>query len=917
MNIMNRLPKEISRVATLEIVLLAAVTGACFAIPVTAEEAEDQAEKILEEIVVIGSRIKRPVDDTALPVTLFSAEDVKLTGEASVAEVLRRLPFNSFGSSTPAGSGGTTGQHVATVDLRGLGFGRTLPLLNGRRLPPDGTFFAFDTNLSFIPSAIIERVEVLRGGGSPVYGSDALGGVLNVVLKDDYDGGEVSVQYGSPFDIGGDEIVASGVYGINSDRGNLTFSAEYRDIGGTQRGEIREIAAGSDLGFGYISSGFPTTFTILDAFGDGTNISSPFIAAPGCDPARIRSTAGTTITNPDTMETITYANTTECRFNNNDDFDFTSDSELISLFIRGNYNLTNSLNLFAELLYSELDTDSNGGARTVFGLTMDSANPNNPTAGATMANPLFGVSGPRDLSFNLTAPAPGLNIIETEQILATIGMEWEASSGTLEVSYNWTESDADQTFANTQSTANIQAAIDSGALNPFGAGTDARSAFANGASAFLRHSTGELETFNISWNGAMSALDLATGTPLYAIGYEYRQESYFEEGSGDGFGQGFNGGFAVPADNERKIDSLFTELIMPLGESLELSWAGRWDSYDVPDFSELTNRYALAWQLSPSLSVRASLSEGIAAPNLFFVGSGTTQLVTTAVDTLRCNEAGNDPTDPACQPVSFVQTIKGGSDLSPETADNYNLGFSWVVNDNWLLAVDYWKVELEDQVANLNSGTVLELEASGADLNAFGVSVTRDSNGMIVGLTSGATNVTGFETDGFDFDIRYQSEWAGIGDFSSSLILTWIDSYDRAAAPGEPVLSALGYRGQGGSLPGGPKYKGVWNNSLRSGELLYNVAVNFIDGYDGRTPEQALIQQVPPIGDVSKFITVDASVTWNTYGSSELYLGFRNILDEEPTVSRAIFGTGAFDQGNSSILGRVLSLRFTHRFAQQ
>ncbi|WIO74643.1 TonB-dependent receptor [Porticoccaceae bacterium LTM1] len=916
MNIMNRLSKEISRAVRLEVVLLAAISGVCFTNSVIAEEAEDQGEKVLEEVVVIGSRIKRPVDDTALPVTLFSAEDVKLTGEASVAEVLRRLPYNSFGSSTPTGSGGSTGQHVATVDLRGLGFGRTLTLLNGRRLPPDGTFFAFDTNLNFIPSATIERIEVLRGGGSPVYGSDALGGVLNVVLKDNYEGGEVNVQYGSPFDIGGDEVVVGGLYGLNFDRGNLTISAEYRDIGNTQRGEISALAAGPDLGFGYISSGFPTTFNILDAFGDGTDISSPLIAAPNCDPSRIRSTAGAIITNPDTMETITYANTTECRFNNNDDFDFTADTELLSLFMRGNYDLSDSMTLFAEVLYSELDTDSNEGARTIFGLTMASTDPNNPTAAATPSNPLFGVTGPRNLSFNLTAPTPGLNIVETEQILATIGLTWETSHGTLEASYNWSESEGDQTFANTQSTANIQAAIDSGILNPFGTAQNARSAFANGASAFLRHSIGELEVFNINWNGAITALDLATGTPLYSIGYEYRQESYFEEGSGDGFGQGFNDGFALPADNERNVDSVFTELIIPLGQSLEFSWAGRWDSYDLPDFSELTNRYALAWQALSGLNIRASLSEGIAAPNLFFVGSGTTQLVTTAVDTLRCNEAGNDPSDPACQPVSFVQTIKGGSALAPETADNYNLGFSWGINDNWTLSVDYWKVELEDQVANLNSGTVLELEASGADLSSYGVSVTRDANGMITALTSGSTNVTGFETDGYDVGVTYNNELADIGEFSSSLLFTWIDSYDRAAAPGQPVLSAIGYRGQAGSLPGGPEYKGVWSNNLRTGNLLYNVALNFLDGYDGRTPEQALIQQVPPIGDVSKFITVDASVTWSATEHSDLYVGFRNILDEEPTVSRTIFGTGAFDQANSSILGRVLSIRYTHRFTE-
>ena len=875
--------------------------------PALAQDPASDEPEANEVITVTGSRIKRDADDVALPVTVVGSEEIRMSGEPTVADVLKQLPVNSFGSSAnTSGNAGSTGQATQNVDLRGLGTGRTLSLLNGRRLPPDGAFFAFDTSLTFIPLAMVDRVEVLRGGGSPVYGSDALGGVVNVILKDDFEGGQVSAQYGTPFEFGRDEYVVNGIYGVNLDRGNIVAAVEWREIDSLARGDVPGLRAAPDLGFGYTSNSVPPTFTIRDVFGDGTNVLSPTIAAPGCDTSLVRSTPGRTVTNPVTLATINYASTSECRFNNNDQNDFTSKTSALSGFLRGNYDLTDSLNVFVELLISDNETRSKTTPSTLSGLTMAATNPNNPTALARPGAPVFGVTGPRAIGFNLSSAIDNFVEIENTQSFFAGGFSWNSELGSLEGYYHRAQSDADQHWINTISTAQIQAAINSGALNPFGSIDAAAPAFTAASGEFVRETRGRVQTFNISWSGKAPFLSLPGGDTQYAIGYENRSELYAESGSGDGSGTGFNNGFALAANNRRHVNSVFGEVVLPVFDSLELSWAGRWDDYDVPDFKKLSNRAAFAWDVASTIAARGSFTQGIAAPNLFFSTGNTAQLNSQVVDTRRCNAAGNNPANPVCQPVTVLQTLQGGNDLGPETADNYNLGLVWKPSSAFFASIDYFRVELDDQVTNLANQTVVDLEAAGANLADFGVSLTRDAGGTITALSSGATNVPGFTTDGLDVEFGLKRDFESLGDLSSSFALTWVSSYKRRAAPNQPLLDAIGFRGT-------PEYRAVWSNSLRRGDFLYNLRLAHVAGYEGRTPEQAN-QGVAPIGEVSAYTTVDISAVWYTPWNGNFFVGIRNALNEEPTYDRAIFGTGGFDSRNSSSLGRVLSVRYTQNF---
>ena len=179
-------------------------------LPVWAED--DESTEPMEEVVVTGSRIKRAVDDSASPVTIIDAVDLQISGHNSVADVLRNTTYNSFGSFRER-SGTSFGQ-IALVDLRGLGPDRTAVLINGRRVPGNPFTGASSVDLNSIPLTAVRRIEILTDSASAVYGADAIGGVINFIMRDDYDGAEVQIGMTRPKAKGADEEQVKTAFGI-------------------------------------------------------------------------------------------------------------------------------------------------------------------------------------------------------------------------------------------------------------------------------------------------------------------------------------------------------------------------------------------------------------------------------------------------------------------------------------------------------------------------------------------------------------------------------------------------------------------------------------------------------------------------------------------------------------------------------
>ena len=195
---------------------MAAVSaGALATTSAFAQESEDAAAT-LDTIEVTGSRLKRADIEGAVPVIVIDRAQIDASGDVSVADVLRDSTFASFGNFKP--QSGSSAQSLATIDLRGVGSGRTLVLIDGRRAPTNPMSASSGTDLNAIPLAAVERIEILSDGASAVYGSDAIGGVVNVILRKDFNGAEIRYGIGSTEVTGGDLQDMSVVFGSSSDR---------------------------------------------------------------------------------------------------------------------------------------------------------------------------------------------------------------------------------------------------------------------------------------------------------------------------------------------------------------------------------------------------------------------------------------------------------------------------------------------------------------------------------------------------------------------------------------------------------------------------------------------------------------------------------------------------------------------------
>ena len=224
--------------------------------------------------MVTGSRIKRAVDDEANPITFITSTDLEVSGHNSVADVLRNTTYNSFGSYRER-SGSSFGQ-IALVDLRGLGPDRTAVLINGRRVPGNPFTGRSSVDLNSIPLTAVERIEILTDSASSVYGADAIGGVINFVMRDDYNGGEIQVGFTRPEAEGAESESLKGLFGASSDRGKVLAAFEYfereaifdgdRDyssvqVNGTSFGDTVGISVGGNTGF---APNFSTAYPIGD-----------------------------------------------------------------------------------------------------------------------------------------------------------------------------------------------------------------------------------------------------------------------------------------------------------------------------------------------------------------------------------------------------------------------------------------------------------------------------------------------------------------------------------------------------------------------------------------------------------------------------------------------------------------------------
>ncbi|CAN5231809.1 TonB-dependent receptor [soil metagenome] len=900
-----------------------------------AQEDEDVADQGL--ITVTGSRIQRVDIEGPSPIAVISRDDINATGDISVAEVLRGSTFNQFGSfKTRSGS---SAQSTSTVSLRGLGSQYTLVLLDGRRVSGAPNFGGGSAqNLNTIPLAAVERIEVLRDGASAVYGSDAIGGVINIILRKDYEGLQLNGHIGRPTQSGGDEESYGITGGISSGQGNVTFALDH---------EERDIIFNGDRSFsavGLSAFGFPPSFfasTVLEndltLSGGETLEAGEFVSIGTFADPRCPANLGASNEFPDS----TFAEFTDaagnpaaslCQFN----YAATSATEAAferdSFFVNGNYQVTENTGFFARGIFTRVDSFGRY-APTPFSNqfpTLPADNPNNPTLpGAVTQNSvernprLVGgdysaidldgdgvadIEGPYNLSvYYRNLPGgfrDGIGEDTLQDFIAGFngsidlmgGMDWEvAGQHSTQTSNN---ASTGLGFVNI-----LQAAIDDGSFDLFGVNGPTDFSAVNPSAVHTGLSDYEFRVASVDGQVGFDLAQMPAGPLGAAVGFEYRDEKFLQDFDSQQVAANVAGSAgAADVAGARVAKSLFAEVSVPILDTLELSLAGRYDDYN--DFGTTVNpKIALGFRPIDSVLLRASYGQGFRAPSMTQLYSAPVQSFDAAVDTTQCENSGQSdvpisqlPPGHPCLTTQFQNFGGGNTALDPELSDTWNAGLVWNPLDDLSLSIDYYQIELEDQIATLPLQAILDAEFEQNMGGLQGTSlVTRQANGNVFVIFANNQNIAGAETNGYDIDVRYGFSFGAIGDFQSQLQLSKVTKFVADQGDG------LGFRRLQGTFD--PDLRSALSLGWSRGDLSASVIGNYVSDTENFEPDQAGYVML------SSWTTWDASIGWATPWNGKITVGARNVFDRDPPIDLQI-GNPNYSPQLHDVFGRVPFIRY-------
>lgn len=892
--------------------------GAVAALAMTAAPtlAQDQAaeEPIIERIAVTGTRIQRTAIDGPSPVTIFGREDIDAGGDVSVADFLNRSNFNSFGSFTPASGFGGGAQGQAELSLRGLGSGRTLVLVDGRRISNTPAFAGAAQNVNALPLALVERIEVLTDGASAVYGTDAIGGVVNVITRQEYEGFDISAQVERPSQSGADSHQYSIVFGVGNERGNITMSYEHYE---------RDILFRRDRDYLYAQEpsplGGPGSFYRVE---DRAEPVAGFLPSPNVAGAIIEPfpDCPAEFGGPDHFSSavanfplLTGADEL-CLYRFTDDAGQTASTDRDSITVSVRWDLNDQHEVFARGSFMRNQSFGRFAAAPVTpvlgGLTMAADNAFNPTAGEA--------DGPHDIVmlFRPVAGGPRDSEVEDKVTEGLIGLRGQLD-GAGEINYEvalfhnrYTQSDIGINYG---LRTNLQELVDNEMLNPFDPDPATFGAFAHtivNNNEFRAYGM----DFNLSFDDVLRNSDFRL--PL-VIGGEYREEEFKalvdqQSEAGNVFGSA-----GSTATGDRDYWAIYGETLLPfMDDRLELSLALRYDRYS--DFGgEWSPKVAVSFRPVEQLVLRASYSEGFAAPSLEILNRLPSQGFPNSIDRLGCEL---DPDNAFACDSRQRETFSGSNpDLQPELSEQWSLGAVWRPTDDLWFTLDYFNIEIDDGIGTLTAQNVLDnelrcfQEGRTCDPSQEG-SVIRtapaDQGGQVVEINAPAANFTVIKTDGIDLGANYQA-FTDFGMFGLQANVTYNFNYKRATAPMAPLEQTL-------EAVVNPEWRGQLRGSWSMNRWSANAVLNYIPGTDDCTiaernesPRNPNCQR-----SVGSFTTVDLQVGWDTPWGGELVLGARNLFDNDPPLSRSL-GTPVApetDQGLYSIFGRVPYLRYSHSF---
>jgi len=874
--------------------------------------AQAQDEQKEERVVVTGSRISRIDVEGPSPVYTISRQDIENSGVTQISDLMRNLPYNSGVQEADAVA--SFAGDSAQFNLRGLGVNGTLILLNGRRIAPH----AFSTSngknfvdLNSFPPSAIERIEILKDGASAVYGSDALAGVVNIILRNDFEGLEMNASYGNNTG-GGDFGIAtvSGALGITSGKGSLKVFTNYYKRNAIQLAD-RSYSANADQtargGIDWTSgSSYPGIFrpaipgTGLSSFvGNGTGV--PF----------------------------NY-------YNYNEEITGIPEAKRYGVTVIGDYMITDRITLFTELTYQRNWAWSQfAPAPSVNEFTVPANNPFNPTnpgnAGyyvpGLVDNTAFPDGIPLLIQFRPMDPGNRGFETTTQMTRALFGVKGEIGDGwNWEANYLYTASRVDDLTRNLMVKSAIQASLNSTnpatAINPFAYGVgqnNNQALYDAGKSPDSRTSTLDISQFSLTVTGEL--FDLPAGPVGVAFGAEYREEAIEDLPSAASSLGLLIGSGGTSSAGDRDGTALFSEVSVPVTNQLELKGALRWDDYS--DFGDSTIfTVGASFRPTRDILLRTSYSEGFKAPSLPQAYGGQTVGFPPAVaDRILVAATGISGFGTDRQ---FSSVTGGDPSLQPETSETFSIGF--IIQPERMipllkgitLGVDWWKVSAENLISTRSSGAILlaEFNTYSADPAAFlaqnpatraqTTRVLREPNttytdvngntitsvGRVDQVLSVYENIESVDIEGFDIELAFRRDFDfGRLDFRN----TWVRLRDYDDGSGYGVGSWVL-----------PKWRFNGSYAWTKGDYGVTFLVNYVGAYD-----EYYIDFFP--GErVKAWTSYDLRLSYSGIANTKITLGIDNLFDKDP--ARVISDSSGFEGYYQSMIGRFVWASVSKKF---
>ena len=809
-------------------------------------DASSKAAKSLETVVVTGSRIRSVDVATAQPVFTMTQADIKKTGLVNVGDILQNLTVigePTFSKAAVLTSNSEEGGQYA--NMRNLGTSRTLVLVNGKRWTSS---LAGYTDMSTIPSALIERIDVLKDGASSIYGSDAIAGVINIILKSSYSGAETSAYVGQNEKGDGTQQAYSFTVGSTSDKTSVMFSANY-----TQEDAIW--AKDRDI----------TAYTYGPNHAeDGLSGTGPWGRFRSVNPITGAATGSTYTLNhtgtwngqgvgQDSRNLADYhagSNPATDYYNPAQQMNWTGSNEMKSIFTSASHTFNDYVTFKTNAMYSERDND-----RQVAGYPLNSrSQPGFPVylSGQSYYNPTPG----KDLFFyRRTVEVPrGTNSeaksyhwdadLEGALTLGTRNWNWDAG-------VNFNQYDTVLTETGNLNLLSLQQALGPSFLNSNGAvqcGTAAKPIGLNqcvplnilgGPSAstpaminyVMMTGLEKLQSQSREYfaNVTGGLFDLPAGEVAVAAGYDYRQLSGYDRPDSM-ISSGYSTVPAVqPTTANYSINEFYAELNVPLlkdlpgAKQLALDISSRYSDYSSFG-STVNSKYSLTWKPIDDLLIRGTYAQGFRAPTLSDVFGGGTQTFDYYTDSCdrkfgattdpkvaaACTAAGAGPgfrqTDINGKPVTAPSTQgstpfiagAGNAYLKPENSTTRTAGIvyspSWVAGLD--VSLDWYDIKITNAITALGATDVLN-NCYVRNIQGFCNAFQRDPvTHQVINLYRGNVNEGLLSTAGYDFGAHYRLPEFGFGKFAIGLDANYLASYNQQATSNSQAFGSAGYYNQ-------------------------------------------------------------------------------------------------------------------------